>query len=260
MRELLRVVEAPRPCSYLSSEVAALEYRIIPELDRETYSRMLTRGYRRFGIQYFRPACRECRRCRSIRVRVADLVLGRRYRRVLRLNRDIEVVIRAPELTRAHLDLYRRYHRFMAGHRDWPQHDGRAQSYAQAFLVGGEGFAREVAYYRDGELVGCAFLDDVGDAASLVYFYYAPEWRAASPGVFSILTQLRYARERGYAYAYLGYWIPENRSMAYKSQYRPHELLVSYPRDGEEPMWHEPTDDGTVTHELPRFAHERNAS
>ncbi|MFN7954236.1 MAG: arginyltransferase [bacterium] len=258
MRELLRVVEAPRTCSYLPSEVASLEYRIIPELDRESYARMLARGYRRFGIQYFRPACRDCRRCRSIRVRVADFEEGRRYRRVLRLNRDVHAVVRAPELTRTHLELYQRYHRFMAHHRDWPRHDGRAQSYAQAFLVGGEGFAREVAYYRAGELVGCAFMDDVGDAASLVYFYYAPEWRAASPGVFSILTQIQYARARGYPYVYLGYWIPENRSMSYKSQYRPHELLVSYPRDGEEPVWREPADDVEASREPLFSAHERN--
>lgn len=259
MRELLRVVEAPRPCSYLASEVASLEYRIIPELDRASYSAMLARGYRRFGIQYFRPACRGCRRCRSIRVRVPDFRETRRYRRVLKLNRDIEVVVRAPELTRAHLDLYRRYHRFMEGHRAWPHHDGRAQNYAQAFLLGGEGFAREVAYYRADELVGCAFLDDVGDAASLVYFYYSPDWRDTSPGVFSILTQLRYARERGYRYAYLGYWIPENRSMSYKSQYRPHELLLRYPDDDEEPVWEEPTE-AVATGLAPPASMERNAS
>lgn len=259
MRELLRVVEAPRPCSYLPGEVASLEYRIIPELDRATYSSMLARGYRRFGIQYFRPACHGCRRCRSIRIRVPDFRDSRRYRRVLKLNTDVEVVIRSPELSRAHLDLYRRYHRFMEDHREWPHHDGRAQSYAQAFLLGGEGFAREVAYYRDGELVGCAFLDDVGDAVSLVYFYYSPAWRDASPGVFSILTQLHYARERGYRYAYLGYWIPENRSMSYKSQYQPHELLLRYPGDDEEPVWAEPSEAAAMGIAAPP-SQERNVS
>ncbi len=240
MRELLRVVEAPRHCSYLPQEVATLEYRIIPEIDSASYSRFLTRGYRRFGIQFFRPGCRWCCRCRSIRVRVHDFAEGRRWRRVLKQNEDIEVVVRPPELTPEHLALYGRYHRFMESHRDWPHHDPRPQSYSQAFLLGGEGFAREVAYFRGGRLVGCALMDDVGDAVSLVYFYYAPEWREQSPGVFSILTQFRYARERGYRYAYLGYWIPENRSMSYKSQYRPHEILTRYPADGESPEWREP--------------------
>ena len=64
--------------------------------------------------------------------------------------------------------------------------------------------------------------------------------RGRQPLSFSILTQFRYARERGYRYAYLGYWIPENRSMSYKSQYRPHEILTRYPADGESPEWREP--------------------
>ena len=239
MREILRVVESPRPCSYLDAHVASLEYRIIPEIDAASYADLLARGYRRFGIQYFRPACAGCNLCRSLRVRVPELGMTRRYQRILRRNADIEIEIERPGVTDEHLELYERYHEFMQDHRDWPPQVTSRESYAQTFVIGGGSFAREVRYRRNGELVGVALMDDVGCATSLVYFYYAPEWRPASPGVYSILRQLDYARERRYPHVYLGYWIPENPSMSYKQEYRPHEILTRYPADGETPVWRE---------------------
>lgn len=242
MREILRVVESPRPCSYLESRTASLEYRIIPEIDAGTYADLLARGYRRFGIQYFRPACSSCHLCRSLRVRVPDFRLTRRYRRVLKANETVSVEIDRPSVTDEHLALYQRYHAFMEEHRGWPTQVASRESYAQTFVIGGGTFARELRYHRDGELIGVALMDDVGSATSLVYFYYAPEWRDASPGVFSILEQITYSAKRGYPYVYLGYWIPENRSMSYKQQYRPHEILTRYPSDTEAPVW-EPAPD-----------------
>ena len=41
------------------------------------------------------------------------------------------------------------------------------------------------------------------------------------------------------AYSLL-YWVPGSPSMDYKAQYRPHELLVGYPADTEEPHWIRP--------------------
>jgi arginyl-tRNA--protein-N-Asp/Glu arginylyltransferase len=49
-----------------------------------------------------------------------------------------------------------------------------------------------------------------------------------------------YARQQSLRYHYLGYWVPNSPSMAYKAQYRPHELLVGYPADTEEPRWIKP--------------------
>src|SRR6266446_5665111 len=58
-----------------------------------------------------------------------------------------------------------------------------------------------------------------------------------TPGVFSVLQQLAYAQRQGLRYHYLGYWIAGCPSMAYKAQYRPHEVLVWYPPDDVEPAW-----------------------
>ena len=92
-------------------------------------------------------------------------------------------------------------------------------------------------YYSDSELVGVGLVDLLPNGISSAYFYHAPEWRSGGPGTFSLLSEVDLARELELEYVYLGYWISECPSMAYKNQYRPHEKLVGTPADDEEPQW-----------------------
>ena len=80
-------------------------------------------------------------------------------------------------------------------------------------------------------------MDVARGAISLVYFFYDPDWRADSPGTFSILNQLLYAKSAGIDYAYLGYWIDECQSMRYKGRFYPREVLAKYPAADESPVW-----------------------
>jgi arginine-tRNA-protein transferase len=80
-------------------------------------------------------------------------------------------------------------------------------------------------------------MDEVPDAISLVYYFHDPTWRPLSPGTYSVMVQLQYARERGLRYAYPGYWVAANDSMNYKIRFRPHERLKHYPTDDEPPLW-----------------------
>lgn len=242
MRELIHLVEEPRACSYLPEQSASLEYRIVELMSAAEYERLLERGYRRFGRQLFRPRCRECSRCVSIRFRPADFTLSTGQRRVLRQNRHIQVRHEPVSMSPRHLELYRRYHQFMAENRGWSQDTISGADYYDSFLAGGGEFASQWLYFDGGELVGVALMDETPNAISLVYHFYDPAWRPHSPGTFSILVQLEYARQRGKAYAYPGYWIAENRSMAYKERFRPFETLAGNPSDAEPAQWtlHQP--------------------
>ena len=237
MRELVRLVEEPRACSYLPEETASLEYRIVQELDAREYERLLARGYRRFGAQLFRPECPECEQCVSLRVLVEQFEPSASFRRILRKNDHIRVVRQRPSVSEAHLDLYHSYHRFMSEIRDWRRDRISRAEYVESFVAAGGNFAWEWLYYDGDQLAGVALMDETAEAISLVYFYYDPAWRPASPGVFSFLVQLGHAREAGKRYAYPGYWIAANTSMAYKSRFRPFEILSGRPEPGEEPVW-----------------------
>jgi arginine-tRNA-protein transferase len=237
MQEIVRFVEEPRQCSYLPDEEASLEYRGIADMTPAEYQDLLARGYRRFGWQVFRPACPACAKCRSVRILLRDFTPDASERRILRKNAHIRTELHPVFVTREHIDLYNRYHRFMSEHRGWPGNRATGESFQYEFLSGAAGSARQWLYFDGDRLVGVALMDQVPDAISLVYCFYEPEWRAASPGTFSILKQLLYAKDLGLPHAYLGYWIEGCGSMRYKGRFVPREVLASYPAEGEMPVW-----------------------
>jgi arginine-tRNA-protein transferase len=125
----------------------------------------------------------------------------------------------------------------MATQRGWPSDAISCEQYYESFVSGGGDFAQQWMYFDSDRLVGVALMDETPQSISLVYFFHEPCWRPLSPGLFSVLTQLDYAREQGKRHAYPGYWISENTSMAYKARFRPFERLVSISSPGMEPIW-----------------------
>ena len=74
--ELQRFSTPPYGCLYLPAETASLTYRIIRDLTPQQYNELLRRGWRRFGCEFFRPACAQCVQCRSLRLPLADFRLS----------------------------------------------------------------------------------------------------------------------------------------------------------------------------------------
>jgi len=237
MRELLRIVEDPRQCPYLPDESAILEVRLLTDLTPEEYGELMFRGYRRFGMQVFRPVCEECEECRSMRVPLRNFHFSRSHKRVLRENLHIRAELHTAFATEEHVDLFNRYHEFMHGHRGWQLQEVTLDSYYRDFVAGGGKSGKQWLYFDDGKLVGVALMDEAPGAISLVYFFYDPNWRDRSPGTFSILNQLRYAQSLGLDYAYFGYWVEGCQSLNYKARFKPHEILRGLPVEEGPVIW-----------------------
>jgi len=224
-------------CSYLPDERAQMAVKLFADISGEHYARMLARGWRRQGISFFRADCPACKKCRSLRVNVRDFRPSKSQRRCLKRNAHIALTVRPAEATQEHADLYNRWHADMQERRGWHGDVTTPEAYRENLVGPGFQFAREFAYHDGDRLVGVGLVDVVPGALNSIYFYYDPAWRPLGPGTFSALSEIQFARETNRDWVYLGYWIPENASMAYKNRFAPHQILTERVGLRDDPPW-----------------------
>src|ERR1051326_3214897 len=113
MKTLAHFVTPPHVCSYLPDRAAEMEYVLAASITAAEYEQRMADGWRRFGHTLFRPVCRACHECRSLRVLADRFRPNRSQRRVRKLNEaEVRLTIGAPGVDREKLDLYDRYHLF----------------------------------------------------------------------------------------------------------------------------------------------------
>jgi arginine-tRNA-protein transferase len=220
--EAIHLADVPDACPYLHDQVATFRFGN-GRLAAPRYRELLDAGYRRNGDFVYRPRCRNCQECQVLRVPVAGFQPSREQRRIWRRGAPLfEVHLGAPGVSAEKIALYRAYLRFQ--HND-PAMDVDPERYAR-FMVDSclGGRTLEAQYRIDGRLAGVGILDRLPDALSSVYFYFDPAIARLSPGTFSVLHEIELARQWGFPYYYLGYFIQACGSMNYKARFRPCEI------------------------------------
>lgn len=213
----------PHECSYLEGQEATTLF-IDPQadIDQWLFSRLSEGGFRRSGAHIYKPQCRHCDACLPSRVAVADFVPNRTQRKLLARNSDLDCV----ELSNIDNDacylLYQDY--ICQRHADGDMYPPSREQF-RAFLTRQWDVTRYYGYRLDGELLAVAVVDQLDDALSAVYTFFAPADTRRSLGTWVILHQIQLARTLGLDYLYLGYWIRESRKMAYKNSFQPLQIL-----------------------------------
>ncbi len=242
-------VEAPRPCSYLPEQLAALEQKVMTEVTAEEYEAMMERGWRRFGPVYFRPACQPCGECVTLRIPTASFRPNRSQRRARAACARFRVEVRVPQVDEERRALYHAWHDWREQARQWEASPLDARDYFLQFAFPHPS-AREVAWYDDAaeggsRLVAVSINDETPHAWSAVYFFFHPDYAHCSPGIANIVRLVELARERGKAHVYLGYRVQGCASLRYKAAFRPHELLEGRPEPDEPTRWSSPPPPGS---------------
>ena len=233
----IELFEENRECSYFDEKLSDIRYKYIYSCTIDKYQPMLERGWRRFGRMHFVPECRSCTKCVSMRIDVNNYKFSKSEKRVISKNQDTKLYIRPPSVTMEHLSLYDKYHKFMNDKKDWPYSPIEVDDYIKSYVDGKEEYSKEFLYVRDEKLIGVALVDILPDSISAIYCYYDHNYSDLSLGKFSILAQIKIAKELNIPYIYLGYWIKDHFSMGYKEAYTPFEILQNRANPIEEPIW-----------------------
>lgn len=228
MRYLGPVLLDRGACPYLPGRTWRSVSLEVEKIDPAEFQVLLEGGYRRCGTEFYVPRCEGCSACVPLRIPVQRFRPGKTQRRVFRRNADLQVEIVAPGYTAEKLDLYQR---FLEGRFDRGGRTGKREF--EYFLGFHFGNSVEIDYRLDGRLVGFGILDTTPEAASSVYFAFDPELEERRLGTYSLMYEIDWCRRTGRKHLYLGLWVRDCRAMRYKSDFRPHEVLV--PGQG----WHE---------------------
>ena len=215
---------APYECSYLPRETASsLMLDPSQPLNSRLFHKLLNAGFRRSGASMYRPQCRHCNACISVRIAVRDYQPNRAQRRAYKRNADLKSVMQPAAFHPEHFELYCRY-------QTW-RHDGDMVAPTRAtgddptlyneYMVNSMVDTMFIEHRLNHRLAAVSVCDLSADGIVAVYSFFAPELKQRSLGTYSIMKLIDYANMLGMDWLYLGYWIRGCKKMQYKAQFQP---------------------------------------
>lgn len=219
-------LSAEHDCHYLpdrKARIAVLDDEA--PIGTQSFTRFTENGFRRSGRYLYRPACAGCKACQSLRIPVAEFRPNRSQRRTIRRNADISLQQLAPRFNEQHYALFKRY--IEARHHDGVMMDTSRDTYI-SFLDAAWTNTQFYEFRAGSRLLAVAVVDQLLDALSAVYTFFDPDEAARGPGNYAILSLIDSAHQAGLSWLYLGYWVAGSAKMAYKSRFRPHDVLTPH--------------------------------
>jgi arginine-tRNA-protein transferase len=201
-------------CPYLDNKECRFSYFFAHQLDGYELEELLSHGWRKFGLYYFRPRC-QCSECIPIRILAQKFTLSREHRRISRKNDDVKVHFKALEYRDEIYDMYKEHSLARFG-----KIADKRESFIDSFFVPSCPSAQS-EFYLDGNLVAVGFVDISDKALSSVYFIYRTSVTKRRMGTFGMIQEIEYARKSGLEFYYPGYYIKDNARMNYKGHFHP---------------------------------------
>jgi arginine-tRNA-protein transferase len=193
----------------------------VPAVSPELLDELLACGWRHFGRQFFRYSISlddngALQRIMPLRLDVADFQPSKSQRRVLRRNADVIVRLAPATVDEEREAMFQRHKtRFKSNIpdslRDFLPETEPARVPCEC---------REVQMWEGDRLLAVSYLDLGRESASSVYAIFEPDAARRSPGIFTLLQEIEFARASGRRFLYPGYATIEPGHYDYKKQFR----------------------------------------
>ena len=209
-------------CPYGLPTVARFHQPTFAPLSERAMELFLSAGFRRNGNCLYNMQCPSCAACLPIRLHPAEFKPNRNQRRAFGKNQDVEMAILPLEPDGETLALCEK---FLS--RRYPREHNNAPGYYQDFFLNNIVNSAQIQFRVGGRLVGTSIVDIGYNWLNAVYFYFDPDESKRSLGTYNILQLVDLCLEWEIDYLYLGYLIRSIPAMSYKSNFRPHHLLLA---------------------------------
>ncbi len=208
-------------CPYGVEQKAIYHQAQFTSVPDDVFGQFLAKGYRRNGNYVYSMRCSDCQGCVPIRLRPVEFRPNRNQRRIISKNKDVSVGIAPLSMARENLDLL---DKFISSR--FPGCGSNAIGYYSGFFLGTLTRSFEIRYRVDERLIGVAIIDCSSSWVNAVYFYFDPEEGHRSPGTYNIIYLIDFCRLHNIELLYLGYCISDVSAMAYKANFKPHEIML----------------------------------
>ncbi|KPD23866.1 arginyltransferase [Idiomarina zobellii] len=213
-------------CNYLSDKQERLIVAVPEEhqrLNPEAYEYFMANGFRRSHNDVYRPHCRLCSACESLRVIVNEFVASKNQKRIANKNKDLSLKV-VLEPTEEHSRLFCEF--IEQRHSDGEMYPPDPANFWR--WVSCDWMTPLILEWRDNDenLLAVSVADQTPHALSAVYTFFDPAAHKRSLGTYAILQLIEYSRQQELEYLYLGYQIDACNKMNYKTRFAPYERLV----------------------------------
>lgn len=201
------------------------------EFSRAQITRILNKGYRRFGPDYYRTFCRGCSECTPYRVVANDFNPSRKFKRVLARNERVIVDWAPAKATQEKFELYVRYQ--LARHKDFGDEpllvvrQNLAVAMIRQMYMNPQS-SLELTVRENGQVLAFATFDVTDDSLSAVYSVFEPDMPERSLGTLNILLALQQVKNLGLKYLNLGLYLENHPKMSYKANFGPAEVYQGF--------------------------------
>ena len=175
-------------------------------------------GWRNFGADFFRASLMSdetgLKRQIALRIDVAEFKHSRSQRRTFRRNADLHLSFHEAEPGDAESQLFE-VHRVRFSH-NVPD---RLDEFLGPHPDGLPCRCLQLSVRLEERLVAASFLAPGSEACSSIYAVFDPDYSRRRLGVFTMLAELAFAKEKGFRHYYSGYATVESSCYDYKKEF-----------------------------------------